>query len=242
MEAEPRGAGQFDAASMPVPDALPTLAMRLAAEAVGSGLLTFLVVAAGLLAERQAGSSIALAVLITALAGAAGFFLLTRALSPWAASLFNPALALAFTLSGRVGLVTGIFSAAAQIAAAFLGVMLAHLVTNTGLVQVATQIQTGEGVWVGEFLGTGLFVFASLRAVERSPERLPLTGAFCLLAISLATPSTSFANPAVTLARALTDSFTAIRLNDALWIAAMQMVAVVAAVALYRWLRPRDGV
>ena len=155
MGPEPRSAGDAAAAGVPVRAASARVTIPLVAEATGSGLLTFLIVAAGLLAERHAGGSIALAALITALAGAAGFLVLMRAFSPWAVTAFNPALAFAFILSGRLDLVTGLLSAAAQIAAAFLGVMLAHLATNTGLVQVATQIQTGAGVWTGEFLGTG---------------------------------------------------------------------------------------
>jgi glycerol uptake facilitator-like aquaporin len=239
MGPEPRGAGEIGAAGMPVSGAYPAIALRIAAEAAGCGLLTFLIVAAGLLAERQ-GGSIALAVLVTALAGAAGFLVLTRILSLWAACGFNPALAFALILSGRLDLITGILIAVAQIAAAFLGVMLAHLVANTGLVQVATQIQTGTGVWTGEFLGTGLFVFAMLSLTARGREALiPLTGALALLAISLATPSLCFANPALTLARSLTDSFTAIRLADATVIAGVQCLAALGAWFLHQWLSPQ---
>ncbi len=115
--------------------------------------------------------------------------------------------------------------------------MTAHLVTNTGLVQVATQIQTGEGVWLGEALGTALFVLAMLFIAEKSPERASVIGALALLAIALTTPSISFANPALTLARALTDSFTAIRLEDALVILAVQLVAAVGAWLAFIWFR-----
>ena len=234
MRPEPR------ADSVSTPDASLTMTMRLTAEAAGSGFLALIIVAAGILAERHAGGSIALAALITALAGASGFLVLMRTLSPWAASLFNPALALAFMLTGRADLMTGILSAAAQIAAAFLGVMLAHLVTNTGLIQAATQIQTGTGVWTGEFLGTGLYVFAILTLTARGREApIPLTGALALIAISLATPSLSFANPALTVARSLTDSFTAIRLVDAAAIAGVQCLAAIGAWLLHLWFSPQ---
>ena len=241
MGPEPRGAGE--AAGRTEPSAEPDIAQRLAAEALGTGLLTFLIVASGVLAERNAGGSIALAVLMTALTGAAGFLVLSRILSPSAASGFNPALTLALILARRVDLMTGLCMAAAQIAASFLGVMLAHLVTNTGLVQVATQLATGPGVWCGEFLGTGLFVFAMLSLMARGREPLiPLTGASALLAIALATPSLSFANPALTLARSLTDSFTAIRLIDAGVIAGIQLLAALAAWLLHLSLSAkRDG-
>jgi glycerol uptake facilitator-like aquaporin len=210
----------------------------LAAEAAGSGLLAFLAVAAGILGERLAIHNVGLALLITALAGASAFFVLARSLRGLAPSFFNPALALASILAGRMSLSTGLIRAGAQIAAAFLGVMLAHLVTNTGLVQVASQIQTGEGVWLGEFLASTLFVFAMLTAAQASTGSAALTGALCLFACALATPSTSLANPALTLARALTDSFLSIRLSDALLIAAIQMIAAIAAWAAYRWLYP----
>jgi glycerol uptake facilitator-like aquaporin len=237
------GAGHADAGDLRSSGAAASIIVRLAAESVGSGLLTFIIVAAGLLAERGADGSIALAALITALAGAAGFLALSRALSPWAAGLFNPALALAFMLSGRLDLMTGILSAAAQIAAALLGVMIAHLVTNTGLVQVATQIQTGPGIWAGEFLSAGLFAFVVLALAARGREPLiPVSGALALLAIALATPSVSFANPAITLARSLTDSFTAIRLIDAATIAGIQCLAAVGAWLLHlRLAQGRQG-
>ena len=241
MGPEPRGAGE--AAGRTERSAEPDIAQRLAAEALGTGLLTFLIVASGVLAERHAGGSIALAVLMTALTGAAGFLVFARILSPSAASGFNPALTLALILTRRVDLMTGLCMAAAQIAASFLGVMLAHLVTNTGLVQVATQLATGPGVWGGEFLGTGLFVFAVLSLTASGREALiPLTGASALLAIALATPSLSFANPALTLARSLTDSFTAIRLIDAGVIAGIQLLAALAAWLLHLSLSAkRDG-
>jgi glycerol uptake facilitator-like aquaporin len=239
MPPDRRGTRHADAGVLPMRDAAASITVRLAAEGVGSGLLTFIIVAAGLLAERGAGGSIALATLITALAGAACFLALSRALSPWAAGLFNPALALVFMLSGRLGLADGVLSAAAQIAAALLGVMVAHLVTNTGLVQVATQIQTGPGVWAGEFLSTGLFAFVMLSLAARGRDTLmPVSGALALLAIALATPSVSFANPAITLARSLTDSFTAIRLMDAATIAGVQCLAALGAWLLHLWLAP----
>ncbi len=206
----------------------------LAAEAVGCGLLSFIIAAAGIVGERFAIQNIGVAVMITALAGAAAFAVLARSLGHLATTSFNPALALALILDGRMSMRMGVISTALHIASAILGVMLAHLVTNTGVIQTATQIQTGAGVWLGEFVGTALFVLAAL-SLTASPDTRGFTGAFCLLAIALATPSTSFANPAISLARALTDSFTSIRLADALVIAGVQILAALFALALWRW-------
>lgn len=208
----------------------------LAAEAIGAGILTFLMVATGALAERYAGGSIGLAMLATGLAAACGFAALARSIGPLAPSLFSPAFAFALALSGRLPLAAALAASAAQIAAACLGVMLAHMVTNSGHVQIATGIQTGIPVWAGETIATGLVVFVLLRLAATAPRGLPLFGALALLAAVLATPSMSLANPAVTLARALTDSFTSIRLIDAGLIAACQLAGALVATLLHGWM------
>jgi glycerol uptake facilitator-like aquaporin len=222
-------------------DAAPAAGLKpLVAEVIGSGLFTFVVIAAGILAERFAIHNVGLALLMTALAGAAAFAVLALVLRPLNATYFNPALALALALERRLPLTAALTIAAGQIAAAFLGLMAAHLVTNTGLVQAASQIQTGEGVWLGEFFGTVIFIFAMLVLARPDAGRAALIGGVCLLAIALATPSISFANPALTLARTLTDSFTAIRLMDGLIICGVQFAAAIGAFGLRAWLFPAD--
>ena len=216
-------------------------ARMTAAEALGSGLLAFVAVSAGVLAERYAIHDLHIALFMTAVATSCAFYVLARMLGDHAPALFNPALALALALSGRLAYMTAIFSASAQIAAAFLGVMIAHLVTNTGLVQTATQLHTGEGVWAGEFVASALFILAMLTVTGGTSRHAPLTGAACLLAIALATPSVSFASPALSLARGLTDSFMAMRLEDAVLIAAIQIAAALAAWLLHRWFADRSA-
>lgn len=238
-------------ASSPAVGAAEITVAQLTVDALGAGLMTLFIVAAGTLGEQFAGGNIGLAMLMTCLAGACGYAALARALGGVAPAGFNPAVALAFLLAGRLALLPALFAAAAQIGGAFLGVMIAHLVTNMSLVQVATQVQTGPGVWAGEFVGTALFVFVVL-AATRTATSVPGTtgaqtgasqtafiGAAALLAISLATPSLSFANPAITLARTLTNSFTAIRLEDGAVICAAQFAGAVAAFLLaHAILRP----
>lgn len=222
----------LDGAEPGVSATAPDLTRPLIAEALGGALFALFTVAAGILAERFAIHNVGLALLMTALAGAASFFVLTMSLGPQARLAFNPAIAFAHALAGRVRLMIALLSGAVQIAGAFLGVMLAHMVANTGLVQVASQVQTGMGVWVGEFVVTALFVYATL---SLGGWIRMAAGGFVLLAGALATPSTSFANPALTLARALTDSFTSIRLEDAILIAGIQMLAAFAAWATHEW-------
>jgi glycerol uptake facilitator-like aquaporin len=211
----------------------------LAAEALGAGLLAFLTVAAGILAERFSAGSVGLAMAVTALTAAAAFAALAQTLGAQAVSCFNPALAFALALSRSVSLGFALLAAAAQIAAAMLGVVIAHMVTNTGLVQVASAIQFGAPVWVGEFIAAGLVIFVLLRLIATAPRAIPLLGAAAMLAVALATPSLSLANPAVTLARGLTDSFTSIRLADAGLIVLCQFAGALAAWLLQGWLLPR---
>lgn len=201
----------------------------IVAEAGGSGALAFVLVTAGILSERYFIGNSGLALIITALAVAATFAILSCGLGKLAPSLFNPVIALGHTLSGRLTLLDGLVCAAAQLLAAFLGVMVAHLVVGTGLVQVATQSESGAIVWAGEFLATLLFAGAIFALTARGQAGTALIGAIALLAIALTTPSMSFANPALTLARTLTESFAAIRLGDAIVIAALQLLAGLAA-------------
>lgn len=212
----------------------------LAAEALGCGLLTFLIVAAGLLAERFSGGSVGVAMLVTALTAASAFAVIAQTLGGQAGSYFNPALALSLALSHRMPLGLALLSASAQMAAAMLGVVGAHMVTNTGFVQVATAIQYGPPVWLGEFIGTALVILVLLRLTASAPRAIPLLGALAILAVALATPSLSFANPAVTLARGLTDSFTSIRLGDACIIALCQFGGAFVASLLHAWLFAGD--
>jgi glycerol uptake facilitator-like aquaporin len=213
--------------------AAPALARPLIAEALCSALLAFFIVAAGILAERFAIHNVGLALLITACVGAACLSALMLGLGNQARFLFNPAIAFSFALSRWVSLSSALLAGAVQIAGAFLGVMLAHMVTNTGLVQVASLIQTGPGGWVGELVVTASFVYLML-SLSGGWLRTAAAG-LTALAAALATPSTSFANPALTLARALTDSFTSIRLEDAILIAGIQMLAALIAWAAHGW-------
>jgi glycerol uptake facilitator-like aquaporin len=212
------------------------LTRPLVAEALGAGLLAFLTVAAGILAERFSGGSVGLAMLATALTAAAAFAVLAQTFGRLAGSYFNPGLALSLALFRKLPLSLALLSAASQMAAGMLGVVLAHMVTNTGFVQMATAIQYGFPVWISEFIGSALVVFVLLRLTVVAPGRIPLLGGLAILAVALATPSLSLANPAVTLARGLTDSFTSIRLGDAAIIVLCQFAGALAACLLQWWL------
>lgn len=218
---------------MSEPSAHPASGRQLGAETLGAAVLAFVIVAAGILGERFAGGNTALAMLMTCIAGSVAFAVLSWRLRDEARAMFNPAIVLALLLRGRLALIPAALTAAVQMAGAFLGAITAHIVTNMAAVQVASQLQTGLGVWTGEFLASALFALTILT----SGARAALAGGGCLLAISLATPSLSFANPALTFARSLTDSFTAIRLEDGAIIAALQLGGALAAFVVLRILR-----
>ena len=236
------GAGPVTDGERPIADApAQDVTRMLAAEGLGAGLLAFLTVGAGLLAERYSAGNIGLAILITGLSAAGGFAALARVMGDAAPSLFNPAFAFALVLSGRMPLASTLLAGAAQMAAACLGVMLAHMVTNTGLVQIATQIQSGVPVWTGEVIASALVMFVLLRLRAAGSRAEALFGGLGLLAVILATPSLSTVNPAVTLARGLTDSFTSIRLADAGLILACQFSGALGAALLSAWLFPKTS-
>lgn len=211
-------------------------ARTLAAEGLGSGLLIFFTVAAGILGERYAIGNTALAVAITALTYAAGFAALAATLRGLAPCYFNPVFTVSLALSRSLAVTPALTIAAVQIGAALLGASLAHFVTNTGLIQTATQTHFGTPTWFGEFLGTGCAVLVFLRLRDAGFWAVPVLGGCAMLAVALATPSLSLANPAATLARGLTDSLTSIRLIDAAAIALCQLTGAFAAYLAQAWL------
>ena len=218
--------------------ATPELVRTLVAEGLGSSLLTFLTVAAGILAERYAIGNTDLAIAMTAATAAAAFAVLSAALRGLAPCCFNPAFALSLALTRALPVTLALLTTVIQIGAAMFGIVLAHIVANTGPVQTATQIHSGLPTWLGEFLATGLVVLAFLRLRDAGFWAVPVLGGWALQAAALATPSLPLANPAATLARGLTDSFTSIRLSDAALILACQLGGACGAALLERWLFP----
>lgn len=206
-------------------------------EATGAAILAFLIVMAGILAERHALHDAEFTVRVTALAGAYGFIALAALFGGQARCLFNPALAFARVLGEDMPVLAGITYAAAQIMGAMIGVMAAHYVTGTGLIQNASLHHSGIVVWTGEAVATGAFVFAILSLEKKGRYIAAFVGTAILFMAAAVTPSLSFANPALTLARSLTESFTSMALADAVAIVLIQFAA--AALAVFAWRRLR---
>jgi glycerol uptake facilitator-like aquaporin len=214
--------------------ALP-LGRRAVAEAVGTAFLLTAIVGSGIMAERLSGGNSALALLANSVATGGALAALIIAFAPWSGAHFNPLVTLALALDGDVGRRDIGPYLAAQFIGAILGVWLAHFMFDLPILEIATKARSGAGPIAGEFTASFglLLVIAGTR--HRAAETVALAVAAYIMAAYWFTASTSFANPAVTVARALTDSFAGIAPRDAPGFIAGQLLGAVAAVAACRW-------
>ena len=209
---------------------------QLAFEALGTAVLSLCVIGAGLLGERFPGEVPLSADWIVALAGG----VVLAALMAISGLRLNPALTLADVIAGRDDVESAAWRAGAQVIGAILGVMAAHAVFDMGAIQHGGRDVSGLAVWAGEAAATFIFVLAVTLAMGHG--RL-LGGAFAgltLAVVYLATPAMSLANPALLIARTLTDSYLGVQVGDAAALIACQIVsAALAALAARRLTRPR---
>ena len=192
----------------------PSLGTRVAAEALGTGLLLATVVGSGIMGDRLDQGNEAVALLANTLATGAGLVAYITVLGPISGAHFNPAVSLVERVQGRLddlGLVTYV---GAQLVGGVLGVLLAHTMFGLPMFQLSVHVRTGVGQWISEATATFGLVIVILGSAARTPERTPALVGLYIVAAYWFTASTSFANPAVTLARALTDTFTGIRPVD----------------------------
>jgi glycerol uptake facilitator-like aquaporin len=213
--------------------------MAWIAELLGTSLLLAIVVGSGIMGDTLAGGNTAIALLANTLATGAGLVVLISTFGPISGAHFNPAVTLVEAASGRLRPATAAAYVAAQVIGAGLGVLLAHAMFDAPLLQVSTHHRGGVGQWISELVATfGLLltIFGSARAPERTPV---LVGLYITSAYWF-TASTSFANPAVTAARALTDTFAGIHPADVPAFIAAQLVG--AALAAVVWPKLSAGV
>lgn len=216
---------------------------RIAAEAVGTAFLLIAVVGSGIMAERLSGGSVALALLCNTLATGAALVVLISILGPLSGAHFNPAVTLFFALRTEIGWTTACVYVVAQILGAVVGVLVAHAMFAMPLFEIASKLRDGPAQWLAEFVAT-LGLLATIAGSQRStPSATPALVGLYISAAYWFTASTSFANPAVTIARALTDSFAGIAPHSAPGFIAAQLLAVPVAVFTCGWLftAPRDA-
>jgi glycerol uptake facilitator-like aquaporin len=215
---------------------IPSLPRRFVAEGVGTALLLATIVGSGIMAERLAGGNFALALLANAIATGAGLLALLLTFDGISGAHFNPVVTLADASQGALPWRDAAFYVASQLAGAFAGVALAHLMFDLPLYRVSQHVRAGLGPLVGELIATFGLV-AVIRVCSRTrPAMTPVAVAAYITAAYWFTSSTSFANPAVTLARSVSDTFAGIRPTDAPGFIAAQTLGAVSATVFCRWL------
>ena len=218
----------------------PPLTRRLLAEGLGSALLFATVIGSGIMAERLSLGNDAVALLGNTLATAAMLLVLVTILGPISGAHFNPAVTLVAALRRELAPGDALAYFAAQLAGGVAGVAVAHTMFIMPVLMVGVKTRTGAGQWLGEGVATFALVLTILGSVRYRPAWTPLTVAAVITAGYWFTSSTSFANPAITLARALTVSFSGIRPIDAPGFIAAQFTGALLAALIARLLFTSD--
>ncbi len=215
---------------------------RLVAECLGTSLLLATVVGSGIMAERLAGGNVALALLGNTIPTGAILFVLITMLGPVSGAHFNPAVTLAFWMRREIKLNEALAYVGVQIIGAIVGTLAAHAMFEEILLQTSTNIRTGPAQWLSEGVATFGLVATILGTLRWRPEAVPTAVGLYITAAYWFTASTSFANPAVTIARSLTDTFSGIAPENAPGFILMQFVGAAIATGLMAWLlRPSSS-
>jgi glycerol uptake facilitator-like aquaporin len=213
------------------------------AEAIGTALLLAAVVGSGIMAERLCGGNVGLELLANAIATGGALYALIVMFGPISGAHFNPAVTLALAWRGECGRDRVLPFIVAQTLGAILGVWLAHLMFDLPILQASTKVRFGMGQWSAEATATFGLVLLILLGVRKQSPGLPAAVAVYIVGAYWFTASTSFANPAVTIARSLSNTFAGIAPVDVPGFIVAQVigatVAVVAASALYAGKSPR---
>lgn len=208
---------------------------RLAAEALGTGILLAIVVGSGIMAERLT-QDVAVALLANTVATGAGLVVLIAILGPISGAHFNPAVTLVFALKRDLSTRMAASYASAQTAGGVAGVWLTHLMFAEPLLQVSTRLRDGPAQALSEGVATFGLVGVILAGVRFRPQAVPALVGLYITAAYWFTASTSFANPAVTLARSLSDTFAGIAPVSAPAFIAAQIAGALAALVVFSWL------
>ena len=213
-----------------------SLGRRLAAEFLGTLLLLATVIGSGIMGERLAGGNVAIALLGNTLATGAVLVVLITVFGPISGAHFNPAVSLVMALRRELGWRLAALYAAVQLAGAVAGVWTAHLMFETGVLQVSTKLRDGPAQAFSEFVATFGLIAAILGSIRFRPESTPVIVGLYITSAYWFTASTSFANPAVTIARSLSNTFAGIAPSSAPLFIIAQFAGAIAASVLFGWL------
>jgi len=215
-----------------------TMTQKLVAEFVGTVMLLATVVGSGIMGETLAAGNTAVALWGNTAATGAMLVVLIMVFGPFSGAHFNPAVTLVFFAKGQLGRVEAAAYIATQMVAGVAGVMLAHAMFDQALVQTSLNTRTGIGQWISEGVATFGLLAAILGTVRYRPEIVPYAVGLYITAGYWFTASTSFANPAVTIARSFTNTFSGIAPTDVLGFIAAQIVGAFIALFLFKVLEP----
>lgn len=212
----------------------PALRRRLAAEGVGSFFLFATVIGSGIMAENLAGANEAIALLANTIATGAILFVLITMLGPISGAHMNPAVSLVAASRRELSWPDAAAYIATQLAFGILGAWAAHLMFDLPTLQLSVKARTGIGQWAGEAIATFGLILTILGTVRFRPQWVPASVALYITAAYWFTSSTSFANPAITVARSLSDTFAGIAPHDAPSFIAAQLAGATAGAFMAR--------
>jgi glycerol uptake facilitator-like aquaporin len=215
---------------------IPSGSQRVASEVLGTAFLLATVVGSGIMAQRLSGGNDALALLCNTLPTGAILTVLILILGPVSGAHFNPAVTLAFGFRGEIPWPMASIYLLAQLCGAVVGVWAAHLMFELPVLQYSTHTRTGSGQWLAEAVATFGLLLTIFGCIARAPGAVAYAVGLYITAAYWFTASTSFANPAVTLARSLSDTFAGIAPGGVAGFIAAQLAGMLMAVVLGRWL------
>ena len=214
---------------------IPNLPRRLAAEALGTAMLVATVVGSGIMADGLTNDG-ALSLLGNTIPTGAILVVLITILGPISGAHFNPVVTMAFAMRREIDANAGFLYVVAQIAGGFAGTLIAHAMFVLPIVQISTTVRTGTGQWVAEAVAAFGLVFTILAGIRFRQDGVPWLVGLYITAAYWFTASTSFANPAVAIARALSNTFAGIRPVDLPGFILAEVVGTMLAMALASWI------
>ena len=213
-----------------------SLARQLVAEGLGTALLLAVVIGSGIMGERLSGGNIAIALLGNTISTGAALVVLITIFGSISGAHFNPAVTLAFLLKGEIKLTTALLFGTVQVIGAVAGVCAAHAMFGEAILQVSTKLRDGPAQMVSEFVATFGLLATILGCVRFSVGFTPVAVGLYITSAYWFTASTSFANPAVTVARSFSNTFAGIAPSSAPAFIAAQIAGALAALAVFGWL------
>jgi glycerol uptake facilitator-like aquaporin len=211
-----------------------TQAQRLSAEFLGTALLLATVIGSGIMGERLSGGNVAIALLGNTLPTGAILFVLITMLGPISGAHFNPAVTAVFAIRKELAPAEAMSYVIVQVLGAIVGVLAAHLMFEENLLQISSKLRSGPAQWFSEWVAAFGLVATVLLTLKANPPAVATSVGLYITAAYWFTASTSFANPAVTIARALSNTFAGIRPMDVLPFIVAQMLGAVCALYVCR--------